>query len=88
MLRLQRVKSRRAEVVQFEGKLVEPWVEVARHACRETGFPSVPLILDLGGVTFVDSSGERLLCELLSQGAICERRSSFVAELLAGRELA
>ncbi len=50
----------------LEGKLAGPWIDEARHAWRESPKrPGSPLVVDLTGITFVDSEGKRLLSEML-----------------------
>jgi hypothetical protein len=75
----------RADGVRFlkiEGAIVGPWVEELSKACARPAVPPRPLHLDLSTVAFVDTAGERLLHELIRQGAAITASSSFVAELL------
>ena len=68
-------------VVKLEGKLLAPWVEELREACRERG-PGQALELDLTDVTYVDAAGIELLKELMRQRITIRGCSRFVAELL------
>ena len=75
----------RADGVRFlkvEGELVGPWVEEVSKACARPAVLPDPPHLDLSAVGFVDAAGERLLHELIRQGAAIAACSSFIAELL------
>ena len=68
-------------VVKLEGKLLAPWIEELRQACR--GFDSRQAMeLDLTDVTYVDAAGSELLKELMRHGIKIHGCSRFVAELL------
>lgn len=56
----------------LEGRLVGPWVDELQKVCHERGAPSreTPLIVDLCGVTAMDTHGQALLDRLLQQGAV------------------
>ena len=54
----------------LEGKLVGPWVKELEK-CWESASavdPSTPMLVDLAGVTFVDSDGRALLTRMRRQG--------------------
>ena len=55
----------------LEGRLVGPWVEELRALWRErlTSGNYIQLIVDLCGLTAMDTNGQRLLDELLQCGA-------------------
>jgi len=71
MLRITTAEREHSVVLTMEGRLCGPWAAEARHAWsqlreRANGHP---IILELGGVTFVDATGEALLADILSAGA-------------------
>jgi ABC-type transporter Mla MlaB component len=54
-----------------EGKLVGPWVKELEK-CWESvlaAYPSMSTLVDLAGVTFIDSEGRALLTRMRRQGA-------------------
>ena len=55
--------------LKMEGTLVADWAETAKSLITANVVPR-GLIVDLTGVTYVDSSGERLLSWLGSVGAV------------------
>jgi len=69
MLRITRLDGLNRTVLKLEGRLMGTWVhELARYResveCQEGGH----LIVDLGGVTFIDEEGKKLLHRLWQQG--------------------
>jgi hypothetical protein len=79
MLRITKLDAAHSSpILRLEGKLLEPWVEEVRRACRDPA----PLGLDLSAVTFVDAAGAKCLRELLQRGARITASSGFVAALL------
>ena len=83
MLRITRVESQtRGPTIQLEGKLLAPWTEEVRLACRTAGDPHVRPRLDLSAVTFVDAEGRKLLTELIAGGVELADCSHFVATLM------
>jgi anti-anti-sigma regulatory factor len=81
MLRITRVESHEAPTVKLEGKLLGPWTDEVRSACREQASEK-PVRLDLSALTYVDAEGLRLLSELLAAGGTVSGCSQFVASLL------
>ena len=55
----------------LEGRLVEPWVDELRTLWQERAntYGDSRLTVDLCGLTAMDTSGQRLLDELLQRGA-------------------
>jgi anti-anti-sigma factor len=71
MLRITTTETQSSIELVIEGRLCGLWVEEARRAWsqmleRANGHS---IVLELGGVTFIDSKGEALLAEVLSLGA-------------------
>jgi len=79
MLRINRIENERELTLELQGKLLAPWVEEVRAACKPA---DLRLRLDLAHVSFVDDAGAMLLTSLLGQGASLVACSNFVAELL------
>jgi len=83
MLRINRVSDpNQAPTLKLEGKLLGPWVDELREACRSQAFPLDCIRLDLSAITFVDTAGARLLEDLIRQGAQIIACSGYIAELL------
>ncbi len=66
----------------LEGRLIGPWVDELRMACKCTLDTPASLTLDLGAVAFVDRDGVELLRSLAEQHARLTNCSPFVAEQL------
>jgi len=71
MLRITTAENLESVIFAMEGRLCGAWAAEAREAWlqfreRANGHP---IILELAGVTFVDTVGETLLEEMLATGA-------------------
>jgi ABC-type transporter Mla MlaB component len=56
--------------LMLEGRLAGPWVEELKTYCREMAHNQQPCtMVDLTGVTFIDTEGKALLACLWRQGA-------------------
>ena len=66
--------------LRLEGRVVDRWVEEVRRSCESTD--PAALVLDLSGVSFLDTGGVHLLRELQHEGARLIHPSPFVAEQL------
>ena len=56
--------------VHLEGKLTNPWTdELNRYWQEVPGSQRKQVLIDLTGVTFIDSDGKALLTEMWEQGA-------------------
>lgn len=76
MLRISIKYQPDSTTLRLEGKLVGPWIpelEQCWHGVTDTARPA-HLIVDLAGVSWVDSSGRALLREMHSRGAALEGR--------------
>ena len=83
MLRINPVSDPgQVPTLKVEGKLLGPWVDELRDACRSQACPSNGIGLDLSAVTFVDAAGIELLGNLIRQGTQIIACSGYVAELL------
>lgn len=71
MLRITEKNGSRPTTLQLDGKLAGPWVEELERAWRRlsASSPDTPIIVDLSGVTFIDSEGRKLLSSMVEQGA-------------------
>ena len=73
MLRIQFKELSNSVTMRIEGRLVGKYAEDARRAFIESKLLS-DLVVDLSGMTFVDDTGEEVLCWLKRIG------SKFIAE--------
>lgn len=71
MLRISVNTDSHSNTLKLEGKIAGPWVNELRRAwgAFATDSEASPVVLDLSGVTFIDSEGEKLLEWLFHQGA-------------------
>jgi anti-anti-sigma regulatory factor len=81
MLRID-VQPQQAGIVKLEGRIVGPWIEEVRTACRSAMAGGTSIVVDLAGVDFVDRDAAALLRDLSVRGARLVNASPFVAELL------
>jgi ABC-type transporter Mla MlaB component len=71
MLRITHARTETEQRWTLCGQLTRPWVAELR-ACwehRREGAVSARTVVDLNDVTFIDESGEKLLSEMVSDGA-------------------
>jgi ABC-type transporter Mla MlaB component len=86
MLRVTRIDSHTNQsIIKLEGKLLSPWVNEVRAACKAAQKNAGQAQLDLSHLTYVDMEGSRLLAELRADGTELTNCSNYVATLL-GRE--
>ena len=89
MLRISEVNpDDGAAVLKLEGRLIGPWVEELRNACRKWIAESKAFRLDLADVSYADREGVALLLSLRNQEIAFAGCSPFVqAELkMAGAD--
>ena len=65
-----------------EGQVAGPWVEELRRVAGAVLDRPRGLVLDLGGVSFLDSCGVELIRNLGDRGVLTVNGSPFVAEQL------
>ena len=83
MLRISTIQNDGSPtVLRLEGKLLEPWVSELHDACRKTFEQKATAVLDLAGVTFVDTPGAIALRNLRRRGVKLTGCSPLVSELL------
>lgn len=83
MLRItRREEPAQREVLRLDGSLAGAWVEEMRRACRPADGRAV--LVDLGGVSWIDQDGLDLIAALRRDGVSFTNCSGFVAELLKG----
>jgi anti-anti-sigma regulatory factor len=70
MLRISIVDTRFQRRLVLEGRLVEPWLDEIRQACRRASetLEGRKLVVDLTNVTVIGHEGERALLDLMQQG--------------------
>ena len=91
MLRISWIEGGASDSIgtlKLEGKLLGPWVDELSRVCGDPCLCPSSLRLDLTAVTFIDSSGVKLVNDLSLQGATVVGSSGFIAELLRGGLLA
>jgi len=71
VLRISIQEDGRGLSLILEGRLVGPWVDELQRVCRERDAPAKDrgMIVDLCGVTAMDTRGQALLDLLLQRGA-------------------
>jgi len=76
MLRISIEYRGESTTLRLEGKLIGPWIPELEQCWRGVTGTAKPahLIVDLNGVSWVDSSGRALLREIHSTGATLEGR--------------
>ncbi len=71
MLRMTFEKGLEASTLKLEGKVTVPWADELQRTWDElvTDRPAKSIIVDLSGVTFIDSEGKSILTWMSKQGA-------------------
>lgn len=82
MLRITKLESETKPRLLIEGRITRETAGELSSMSDRCLASSASLTLDLGGVTFVDSPSVQLLKKLTARGAVLERCSGFVQELL------
>jgi len=68
--------------LMLEGSLTGPWVTELQTLVANAGEPSSPMVLDLGGLHYIDEEGLSLIRKLRKLGANIHNASPFVRALL------
>ena len=91
MLKISRESTRGtgdATCLRLEGQVTGLWVAELRRVCDETlgnnGHGGNHLVLDLGGISFLDVDAVALLRELAAREVSFTNSSAFIAEQLKG----
>ena len=83
MLRITPTDSSKDQVIlRLEGRVAGPWVTELWKACEKALGEGQALVLDLAGVSFLDSAGVTLLRKFRSNGVELAECSAFVTEQL------
>ena len=70
MLKITAHKETQPPTLELEGRLAGPWVEELDRCWRTVADPQQSrLVVDLTGVTFIDSEGKALLARMWRGGA-------------------
>jgi hypothetical protein len=64
-------------VLKLEGRLVGPWVDELKTTVLQTNASSLPLEIDVSGLTFADDEGEKALSWLHRMGAHFQGKGLF-----------
>lgn len=88
MLRISEVNAVGERLLRVEGKLTGVWVGELRTAWRNAtrDRPNQPIKVDVSELSFVSSDGERLLLELIREGALFQGGGVYVRHLLSELE--
>lgn len=87
MLRISEAAATGREItLRLEGEIIGRWVEELRKACdlawRRDARDDRRLVLDMAGVSSIDSTGLALFRELTPRPIVVTNCSAYVAELL------
>ncbi len=70
MLRITVERGSESATLKLEGKIVAPWTEELERTWRGMSLsPAESLVVDLGGVTWVDAQGKNVLAKMYRAGA-------------------
>jgi len=69
MLRITSCNAGEKFMLKLEGKLSGPWVEELKRCWRTSSHIYKDLVVDLSGLTYVDSAGKQLLCSIVREGS-------------------
>jgi anti-anti-sigma regulatory factor len=82
---ITRVLERDSTVrVKVEGQIIKNWGSVLKGECQELARQERNVILDLSGVTYVDSQGLDVLGQLESEGLRIVNIPRLIEDLLRG----
>ena len=88
MLRISAINSpSQAVTLRLEGQIVGRWVKELKQSCEELKANGQGLVLDLVGVSFIDTDGLALLGSLTTGKVLLINASPFISELLKGAGL-
>jgi len=83
MLRIVKERgSNHSIVLRLDGRLVTEWVEILRTSCEQAFSSGEPLSLDMGGLSFSDHEGIKLLLQLQQRQVMLINCSPFLREQL------
>ena len=83
MLKITPLRMTQDELVLgLEGKLIGAWVDELRGAVSNSSVKARNIQFDLSRVSYVDSTGQQLLKDLVHQGVVMHRATPFVKEML------
>jgi len=84
VLRITPTEKSNSLGLRLEGRLEGPWVEVLRKTWTDTLNQSAQqqIVIDLDGVSFVDSVGRALLLNMQEEGVGLIKASAFLREML------
>lgn len=86
MLRLTTLDDSKNLTVRAEGELVADWVDLVEQECRRALGSSRPVLLDLGGVTYLDSRAVTRLRSLAADGVILAHCPPLIETMLSEDE--
>ena len=88
MLKITRAESNREVILQLDGSVTGPWIELLRACAESVLAEGLQLTIDLENICFIDCEGLALIKSLLGQGVQQVNAPLFVAEQLRKCEAA
>jgi ABC-type transporter Mla MlaB component len=76
------IRADRETVLELQGRLAGPWVELLARECQRHGPGAGPLELDLEQVEYVDRPGRQLLQELERAGVTLKGLAPMIRDSL------
>lgn len=88
MLKITRTESNEEVILQLDGSVTGPWIELLRASAEAVLAEGRQLTIDLENICFIDCDGLGLIKSLLDQGVQQVNAPLFVAEQLRKCEAA
>ena len=88
MLKITRAESNQEVILQLDGSVTGPWIELLRASAESVLAEGRQLTIDLENICFIDCEGLALIKSLLGQGVQQVNAPLFVAEQLSKCEAA
>ena len=88
MLKIRRAESNQEVILQLDGSVTGPWIELLRECAESVLAEGLQLTIDLENICFIDCEGLALIKSLLGQGVQQVNAPLFVAEQLRKCEAA
>lgn len=88
MLKITRAESNQVVILQLDGSVTGPWIELLRASAESVLAEGRQLTIDLENICFIDCEGLALIKSLLDQGVQQVNAPLFVAEQLRKCEAA
>jgi anti-anti-sigma regulatory factor len=73
--------------LRLEGQIVGDWARLLERECYALLQRSETVVLDLGGVAYVDGTGAEVLASLPARRVRCRNQSPLLHELISDRRM-